>query len=187
MPHLTDGSIEAIISCCSATLLSIRRKSPFQAVCSIPEIFPQLRSGVSVMFNDGKIGTRVCAARDDSVELEVFQARAKGERFRAGMGLNFPDTFIRANPLTSKEMIDLDFVCRHADMVGDSFVQEPEEMDHLIDELRRRRPARKEKKRLGIIAKIETARAVRNLPELIVRGAGQVPFGVMIAPRRSGR
>jgi pyruvate kinase len=153
---------------------------PFQAVCSIPEVFPRLRIGASVMFNDGKIGTRVCAKGDDFVKVKVFRARAKGERFRGGIGLNFPDTVIRANPLRPKDLIDLDFICRNADLVGYSFVQEAEEMDRLIDELRRRSD-RKEQNPLGVIAKIETARAVRNLPELIVRGAGRVPFGVMIA------
>jgi pyruvate kinase len=34
---------------------------------------------------------------------------------------------------------------------------------------------------LGIVAKIETRRAVHNLPEIIVRGAGRHPFGLMIA------
>ncbi len=34
---------------------------------------------------------------------------------------------------------------------------------------------------VGLIAKIETRLAVRNLPELIVQGAGAQPFGVMIA------
>jgi pyruvate kinase len=158
-----------------------RRKIPFQAVCSLPEIFSQLRTGATVMLNDGKIGARVRKKSGDSVELEVFQARTKGERFRPDMGLNFPDTLVRVNPLTPKDMVDLDFVCRHADLVGYSFVQEAEEMDRLMNELGRRRKARKEMKPIGVIAKIETARAVRNLPELIARGAGRMPFGVMIA------
>ncbi len=35
--------------------------------------------------------------------------------------------------------------------------------------------------KLGIVAKIETARAVCNLPEILVPAAGCGPFGVMIA------
>jgi pyruvate kinase len=34
---------------------------------------------------------------------------------------------------------------------------------------------------VGLVAKIETKLAVRNLPELIVRGAGAQPLGIMIA------
>ena len=81
------------------------------------------------------------------------------------MGLNFPDTFMQVDPLTAKDLTDLDFICREADLVGYSFVQEPEEMDRLVGEIRRRSAASKGKSPLGIIAKIETARAVRNLPE----------------------
>jgi pyruvate kinase len=36
-------------------------------------------------------------------------------------------------------------------------------------------------KKIAIIAKIETQKAVHNLPELIVAAAGKHPFGVMIA------
>ncbi|MCI0540020.1 MAG: pyruvate kinase [Verrucomicrobiales bacterium] len=158
-----------------------REKTAFQAVCSIPEVFNQLASGATVMLNEGKIGARVLTADHESVKLEVMQARAKGERFRPAMGLNFPDTHVRADPLTTKDLADLDFVCRHADLIGYSFVQEPEEVDRLVSEIQRRSALRKGREAPGVIAKIETARAVRNLPELIVHGAGRVPFGVMIA------
>ena len=51
----------------------------------------------------------------------------------------------------------------------------------LLGELDARRARFKRKQKLGIVAKIETARAVQNLPEIIVRAAGRGPFGVMIA------
>ena len=51
----------------------------------------------------------------------------------------------------------------------------------LLGELDARRARYKRKEKLGIVAKIETARAVCNLPEIIVRAAGRGPFGVMIA------
>lgn len=34
---------------------------------------------------------------------------------------------------------------------------------------------------LGIVAKIETKKGLANLPDIIVRGCGKYPFGVMIA------
>jgi pyruvate kinase len=75
----------------------------------------------------------------------------------------------------------LDFISQHADAVGYSFVQEPKDMDNLAEEIARRASLRRGLKPLGVIAKIETERAVHNLPELIVRGAGRAAFGVMIA------
>ncbi len=64
-------------------------------------------------------------------------------------------------------------------MVGYSFVQSAADIALLQDELAARRgPAARE---IGIVAKIETPRAVRNLPGIIVEAAGRQPFAVMIA------
>ena len=63
-------------------------------------------------------------------------------------------------------------------MVGYSFVQSAADITRMQDELAARRP---DWQRLGIVAKIETAQAVTNLPDIIVRAAGRQPFGVMIA------
>ena len=154
---------------------------PFQAICSMPQLLQQLAPGAAIWMNEGRIGAKVLAKAATGLVLEVFQARQKGEKFRPDMGLNFPYSNLRLAPLTPKDRIDLDFICRHADAVGYSFVQEPEQMDMLSVEIHRRRALRRRRKPLGVIAKIETDRAVRSLPELIVRGAGRGPFGVMIA------
>lgn len=49
-------------------------------------------------------------------------------------------------------------------------------MEQLIAEL-----AARGSSKIGIVAKIETRKGLRNLPEIIIRGAGRHPFGVMIA------
>jgi len=71
---------------------------------------------------------------------------------------------------------DLDFVVDHADLVGYSFVQSGKDMDKLVAALAQRGAGR-----IGIVAKIETRRALENLPAIIVHGAGRHAFGVMIA------
>ena len=154
---------------------------PLQAICSMPQVLEQLHPGATVWMNEGRIGTKVVSKNELSLELEVFQAREKGEKFHADMGLNFPDSDLQAPPLTPKDLTDLDFICKHADTVGYSFVQEPSDMDILAREIELRSLLRGKLKPLGVIAKIETERAVRNLPGLIMRGAGRAPFGVMIA------
>jgi len=65
---------------------------------------------------------------------------------------------------------------KHADLVGYSFVQSGEDMDRLVAAL-----AERDASNIGIVAKIETRRAVENLPQIIVHGAGRHAFGVMIA------
>lgn len=149
------------------------------ATLSHPEILPLLSKGDTVWINDGKIGARVerlTGGRGDAIPLRVFSARQKGARLRIGKGVNFPETAIDLPPLTAKDLRDLDFVARHADMVGFSFVQTPADIAWLQRELAARRRAR-----VPLVIKIETRLAVRNLPELIVQGAGRQPLAVMIA------
>jgi pyruvate kinase len=151
---------------------------PFQARCGIPEALDQLEVGAKVWIDDGSLGAKVEAIRPEGGVLRVFQARDKGEKLRPGKGLNFPDTDIRLNPLTDDDLRDLDFIAVHADIVGYSFVQRAADIDQLQQELDARLPAGRQ---IAMIAKIETRRAVKNLPELIVHAAGKQPFGVMIA------
>jgi pyruvate kinase len=147
----------------------------------LPEALDPLDLGTSVWLNEGRIGAKVIERSSEGVELEVFRARQKGEKFRDDMGINFPETTVHAKAITEKDVANLDFICAQADILGYSFVQEPGEMDELFAELAARRRLRRTGRPLGIVAKIEMARAVHNLPELIVRGAGRAPFGVMIA------
>jgi pyruvate kinase len=49
-------------------------------------------------------------------------------------------------------------------------------MDRLVEALAARGASH-----LGIVAKIETRQAVQRLPEIMVRGAGRHPLGIMIA------
>jgi pyruvate kinase len=64
-------------------------------------------------------------------------------------------------------------------MIGYSFVQNPTDIELWRQELSLR--LSETSKIPAIVAKIETPRAVQNLPELIVQAAGKQPFGIMIA------
>lgn len=159
--------------------------TPFQIQCSVPDILDQLEVGALVYIDDGKIRTQVVNTHyllpngQSGLHLEVTHARPKGVKLRSEKGLNFPNTVLSLNPLTQKDRQDLDFVAVHADIIGYSFVQRSADLEllqHELDErLQRHRP------RPAIVAKIETAMAVNNLPELIIQAAGKQPFGVMIA------
>lgn len=149
-----------------------------QFQCSLPEAFDALEPGSAVWVNDGKLGLVVEDTVDAGILLRVSEARDKGERLRSEKALNFPDTELRVTPLTDKDLADLDAAVVLADMIGYSFVQRPEDVAMLQAELAARDPAAR---RMPLIAKIETARAVESLPELIVQGAGAQPLGIMIA------
>ncbi len=157
----------------------------FQTCCTVPEILDLLAVDTPVYIDDGKIRTRVVDTQhpvpdgSPGLLLEVTHASPKGNKLRPEKGLNFPNTVLPLGPLTQKDLQDLDFVATHADIIGYSFVQQPADIELLQQELDNRSDGRRP--RPAIVAKIETAIAVSNLPELIIHAAGQQAFGVMIA------
>ncbi len=157
----------------------------FHTSCTVPEILDLLTVGTPVYIDDGKIRTRViethylAADGKPALLLQVTHASPKGAKLRPEKGLNFPNIVLPLCPLTQKDLQDLDFIATHADIIGYSFVQHAADVELLQQELNKRSQGRRSK--LGIVAKIETAIAVCNLPELIIHAAGQQAFGVMIA------
>lgn len=149
---------------------------PFQVRCSTPEVLDQLEEGAGVTFDDGRMATVVRRLEGRDAVLEVTHTPSKGGKLRPALGLNFPDSSLRLDPLTPKDLRDLDFVVAHADLVGYSFVQRRSDVELLQDHLEARG-----RRRMPLMAKIETPTAVRNLPELIVQAASRQPFAVMIA------
>jgi pyruvate kinase len=157
----------------------------FQTSCTIPSILDLLAVDTPVYIDDGKIWTRVVdtqypiAHEQPGLLLEVTNTSPKGAKLKPEKGMNFPDTVLDLSPLTEKDLTDLDFVAVHADIIGYSFVQRPADIELLQQELAKRCEHRLSPP--AIVAKIETAIAVTNLPELIVYAAGKRSFGVMIA------
>jgi pyruvate kinase len=147
--------------------------------CTLPEALNCLRVGESVYIDDGQIATRAVERVAAGVVLEIVRAPAKGRRIRTDKGLNFPDTDFETAPLTDKDRVDLEFIAQHADLLGYSFVQTPSDIATLHTLLAERVPS--DRTWPALILKIETKRAVRNLPELIVSAAGKLPTAIMIA------
>lgn len=154
---------------------------PYQMSCSLPDVLKQVNVGESVWFDDGKIGMRIEAMRPEGLVLRITHIRPEGRKIRVEKGINFPDTHLHVNPLTDKDLQDLDFIVQHADMIGYSFVQDALDVRLLQAELDKRISDPERRRQLAVIAKIETRMAVRNLPDIIVQAAGQNRFGVMIA------
>ncbi|MFN3344413.1 MAG: pyruvate kinase [Chloroherpetonaceae bacterium] len=150
-----------------------------QVKCALPEILPQVSQGDEVWIDDGHIGTVVEECLNNGVLLRVTTVGAKGKVIKPDRGLNFPTTSLVINPLTDKDLCDLDFICEFADGVNYSFVQDGNNVKQLQAELAKRTAHRKTP--IALIAKIETRRAVEHFPEIVVQGAGKNPFGVMIA------
>jgi pyruvate kinase len=134
--------------------------------------------GSALWIDDGKIGAHVVSKEGRRAVLEVTQARDKGEKLKPGKGINLPGVDLDIPALTEEDIACLDFVAGHADIVGYSFVQTPQDVRRLVDELSTRMNG---KPLPALMLKIETPLAVRNLPRLIVQAGGQMPVAVMIA------
>jgi pyruvate kinase len=157
---------------------SFTQNAMIEAVCEPPNVLRHLSPGTEVALDDGKLGGVVEACAPGCATVHVLRTQLKGFKLRPERGLTFPRAELRLDPLTKDDLTDLDFVAHNADMVGFSFVQSAADISRLQEELAARR---NDWRRLGIVAKIETAQAVANLPDIIVRAAGKQPFGVMIA------
>ena len=136
----------------------------------------RLTPGDPIWFDDAEIGAEVVAIEDGAARLRITQARPGGSRLRSDKGINVPNVPMQDSPLTPRDLEDLDTVVAHADAVGFSFVETASDMEALIGAL-----AARGAEGLPIIAKIETQRAVRNLPDIILAAIGRHPLGVMIA------
>jgi len=150
--------------------------APASIGCTIPEIFDDVRAGHPIWFDDGRIGGVVERVESARVTVRVTRARLRGEKLRAGKGINLPDSPIRLAALTSRDLADLRFVAEHADVVELSFANRAEDVESLQAELSRlgaRQP--------GIVLKIETRRGFESLPDMLLTAMRWPSCGVMIA------
>jgi pyruvate kinase len=143
---------------------------------TMPGAFAHVREGESVWFDDGKIGGRVTSVGTDGVEVEITHAGPGGEKLRGDKGINLPESRLRLPPLTEADLEALPFIARHADLVGYSFVRSASGVRAL-----QRRLARLGGTGVGLVLKIETRRALRELPNIILAAMHSPAVGVMIA------
>jgi pyruvate kinase len=150
----------------------------FSTGCTLPQVFARLDVGDPISIDDGKLRGHIVRRMGTGLVARIEEGRAKGIKLKPEKGLNFPGVDLGLDPLTERDTADLDFIARNADMVGYSFV---ETAAH-VTTLQRQLAARREDWRsLAVVAKIETPRAVHNLPEIIVQAAGRQPLAIMIA------
>ena len=107
--------------------------------------------------------------------IEITSAKKKGGKLKADKGINLPNSALGLRGLTKKDRKDLKFVAKYADVVNFSFVNNVSDVEELLDELE------KLEADLGIVLKIETKEAYRNLPSILLKAMENYPVGVMIA------
>lgn len=142
--------------------------------CTIPGIAQQLKTGETVLFDDGLIEGQVERVEADKAKLRIRRISSRKPFIKSEKGINFPDSTLNAPSLSDYDRQCLPFILKHADMVGYSFVRTAKDIIE-IQEL------------LGtsgspdLVIKIETPEAVKNLPELLFAAMRAEHTGVMIA------
>lgn len=151
----------------------------FAVECTLPEALSTARIGDRIFIDDGKLGATVEDIAEWGIVARATSSTEKGLSIKPEKGLNFPDRHLDIDALTKKDRDDLAFVSAHADGVEFSFVQSAADVLQLQEALAVLRPD--DWQTMSLILKIETARAVVNLPEIIVQAAGRQPTAIMIA------
>ena len=147
---------------------------PVRLNITLPEILPKLETGDILYFDDGLVKGKVVAREPGAICVEVLQSHQP--KLKSNKGINIPDRDLGLPSLTESDLKNLPFVARHADMVGYSFVNKPEDVQALyraLDELGA--------DRLGVVFKVETPLAFANLPMILLEGMKRNRIGVMIA------
>jgi pyruvate kinase len=150
--------------------------SPARIGVTLPEFLDHVKPGEPVWFDDGKIGGIIRSAGPDGVEVEITQARPAGEKLGSDKGINLPESELRVPALTAADHDALQFIVKHADLVGYSFVRTEGDVRQLLTLL-----SELDGESLGVILKIETRKAFDNLPRLILAAMHTRAVGVMIA------
>jgi len=153
-----------------------RLACPATISCTLPEVFADVRPKEPIWFDDGKIGGLVESAGPDELRVRITVAKPGGDKLRADKGINLPNSSVHLPALTEKDIADLAFVVKHADLVGLSFIRRPADVGALQAELRRLNAPE-----MGIVLKIETRTAFEQLPIILLEAMGGHRVGVMIA------
>jgi pyruvate kinase len=116
------------------------------------------------------------AAHKDRLSIEITMVRGAAARLRSEKGINLPESHLALPAVTAKDIEDLAFVVKHADMVALSFVQRVSDVESLLEQLAKLRA-----RHLGIVLKFETLAGFDHLPALLLAALRHPSVAVMVA------
>jgi len=150
--------------------------SPGRVALPIPEVYRDARPGERVCFDDGRIAGVIEKLESEQLQIRITHTRKPEERLTCDKGVNFPDTRLGLPALGEKDLQDLEFAARHADMIGLSFANSPDDVRALRERLQELGC-----ENVAVVLKIETKRGFANLPSMMLEAMKFPACGVMIA------
>lgn len=150
--------------------------TPAHIGCTLPEIFDDVRAGEPIYLDDGKIGGIIEMVEPTQLHIRITRIHVMGAKLCEDKGINLPDSQLRLAALTEQDLNILSFVVKYADVVEFSFANSAEDV-----ELLQRHMASLSREHPSIVLKIETKRAFKNLPAMLLTAMRAPCCGVMIA------
>jgi pyruvate kinase len=112
----------------------------------------------------------------DGLVCRVTQTAKAPLRLRSGKGLAFPDSHVSLAVLGAEDEAALKFALACADGVEVSFVNSRLDVDRVVEQLHKEAPPG-----FGLVLKLETQGAIRNMPDILFAALRYSPTGLMIA------
>ncbi len=150
--------------------------NPGKVSLAIPEVYRDVCLGEPIFFDDGRIAGIVEKRSAEQLQVRITHTRNPVEKLEGNRGVNLPDTDLRLAALSTKDLQDLEFASRHADMIGLSFTNGPDDVRSLRQHLHKLG-----RDDIGAVLKIETKRGFANLPGILLEALRFPACGVMIA------
>jgi len=150
--------------------------TPASIGCTLGDVLLNVKVGEMIWFDDGRIGGVVEAIKSNRLHVRIRHAPLYGGKLRGDKGINLPDSDLKLPAMTEKDVQDLEFIARHADLVGLSFANNVNDVRML-----RRHLQKYGDQEPGVVLKIETRAGFRNLPAMLLEAMSGPTCGVMIA------
>lgn len=126
--------------------------------CSYQSLAKDIKSGDSILIDDGKIELKVFKVEGN----EVFTKVVFGGILKSKKGINLPDTDISEPSLTRKDKEDLAFgIKQDVDWIAISFVRSPGDVLDLKNIIH------ENGKNIGVVSKIERPEAIKKIDRII--------------------
>ncbi len=160
-PKIRIGELEEPIKISKGEELLLTTKKPKanQVFVNYKNFARDVKEGEYILIDDGKIKLKVISTnKKDLVKTKVVVFGT----LSSYKGINLPNTKISLPCLTQKDKKDLKFILNEKiEWLALSFVREAEDLIQL------RKIIKRNKSKIGVIAKIEKPEAVKNIDEII--------------------
>lgn len=145
-------------------------------LCPEPGVLKQVKRGERVVLDDGRIVAVVESTGAEGTVCRVTAASKSPARLRSAKGLAFPDSHVSLSALGFQDDSAVKFALARADGVEVSFINSRRDVERIVKRLRAEASPG-----FGLVLKLETQAAIRNLPDILFAALRYRPTGLMIA------